>query len=121
MSDVLKRAIEQSGLTYRQLREATGMSLNRISLLVRQASAPATLGEIGLLSEALGIPASELMAEAESLVAQGKREAQLLDDASTPAPQAVGLPGKGAVWSRPGHEPTPARVPRDRYTRRTGK
>lgn len=64
----LQEALQQSGLTYRQIAAETGMSINRIGIILRQESPPATLGEIGMLGSAVGLTASELVERAENVV-----------------------------------------------------
>jgi transcriptional regulator with XRE-family HTH domain len=64
----LLEAVQQSGVTYRQIASDTGMSINRIGIILRQESPPATLGEIGLIGSAVGLTASELVERAESVV-----------------------------------------------------
>ncbi|WP_153302223.1 hypothetical protein [Microbacterium foliorum] len=66
----LLEAIQSSGLTYRQIASDTGMSINRIGIILRQESPPATLGEIGLLGSAVGLSASELVERAENVARQ---------------------------------------------------
>lgn len=70
MVAVLDREIRANDLSHRQIRELTGMSLNRISLALRQTGAPITMGEVGLFAAALGMPASALTAQAERLAAE---------------------------------------------------
>lgn len=61
-------AVHSSGLTYRQLSAETGMSINRIGIILRQEPPPATVGEIRMLAGALGLKAWELVERAEQHV-----------------------------------------------------
>lgn len=65
--DILADAIEDAGITYRRIREITGMSINRIGIILRKESPPATIGELDKLARAAGITASQLLLDAESL------------------------------------------------------
>lgn len=63
---VLAEHVEQHGITRRELALATGMSTNRLGIILRQQPPPATVGEVGLISRAIGITASAVIAEAEA-------------------------------------------------------
>lgn len=62
----LQAGIQEAGLSYRQIGAATGMSINRIGIILRQEPPPATVGEIGMLAHVLGLTASDLIARAEA-------------------------------------------------------
>lgn len=64
----LYEAVQDAGITYRKLAAITGMSINRIGIILRQESPPATLGEIGMIGSAVGLTASELVERAEKVV-----------------------------------------------------
>lgn len=53
--------IEASGLTRRDLRAATGMSLSRLQTIVSMESPPMTVGELHALAEAVGSTAWQIM------------------------------------------------------------
>lgn len=61
----LREAVDASDITYRELAARTGISLNRIGIILRQEPPPATIGEMGLIAGALGFTALELIARAE--------------------------------------------------------
>ncbi|UOQ58594.1 hypothetical protein MUN78_07150 [Leucobacter allii] len=61
----LREGIIDAGISYRQLAAVTGMSINRIGIILRQEPPPATVGETGQLARAIGLTASELLARAE--------------------------------------------------------
>ncbi|MBE7952858.1 helix-turn-helix domain-containing protein [Microbacterium sp. R1] len=63
---VLAEYVEQSGISRRELALATGMSANRLGIILRQEPPPATVGEVGLISRAVGVATSTVIAEAES-------------------------------------------------------
>lgn len=60
----LRDGIDEAGLTYRRLAEVTGMSINRIGIILRQEPPPATVGEIGMLAGTFGASASTLVSRA---------------------------------------------------------
>lgn len=69
---MLAERVEQHGITRRELALATGMSANRLGIILRQEPPPATVGEVGLISRAIGITASAVIAEAESRMSQAQ-------------------------------------------------
>lgn len=64
-ADVIAEAVDTSGFTRRQLSELTGMSVNRIGIIIRKEPPPATIGELGAIAHALGKSASEIVRLAE--------------------------------------------------------
>lgn len=105
MAEVIASEVRKRGLTLRDLRDATGMSLNRIGLLLRQESAPVTIGEIGLFADLFDVPASQLMERAEAAVScassappDHRPPSVDMTDAGAGKP-----PGTGGEWSRPPH------------------
>lgn len=77
VADYLSDGVRKSGLTYRQLSAATGMSINRIGIILRHEPPPATVGEISTLARALGLTASALVERAES--ADDESQCHLVD------------------------------------------
>lgn len=61
----LNEGRESAGLTYRQIAARTGMSINRIGIILRYESPPATLGEIRLIASSFNASASALVSRAE--------------------------------------------------------
>jgi transcriptional regulator with XRE-family HTH domain len=68
IAEKLLSHVEHSGMTRRQLAAATGMSMNRIGIILRQEAPAATVGELGVLAESVGTSASAVLAEAEHSV-----------------------------------------------------
>lgn len=67
---ILAVEVDEHGLTHRAIRDATGLSLGRISALLRGMGAPISIGEITALGELLGVRASRVIARAELEVAR---------------------------------------------------
>lgn len=65
----LREGVDSAGLTYRELADRTGISLNRIGIILRQVPPPATIGEMGRIAAAIGFTASELLMRAEAELA----------------------------------------------------
>lgn len=68
----LREGVEMANLTYREVAEKTGISLNRIGIILRQVPPPATIGEMGKIAAAIGMSASELLLRAESELANAE-------------------------------------------------
>lgn len=68
IADYLLEAVQEAGLTYRQIAAHSGMSINRIGIILRKESPPATLGEIGSIGSAVGVSASDLVQRAENVL-----------------------------------------------------
>lgn len=62
---VLAAEVNSSGLTRRALAATTGMSANRIGIILREEQPPATVGEVGMIAEAVGTTASSVFMRAE--------------------------------------------------------
>lgn len=77
---VLAEAVEAAGLSRRRLAEATGLSANRIGIVLRQEEPPATVGELALLADAVGMAASAVVRTAEDAVSQGDYTLAAYDD-----------------------------------------
>lgn len=74
IAQILASAIEEAGLSRRELRERTGMSTNRIGIILRGERPPSTVGEVGVLANAVGLDATTVISQAEGrLAAQGVR------------------------------------------------
>lgn len=54
------------GVSQRRLAEISGMSLNRVGIVLRGETPPASVGEVGALSTALGLTVAEVLREAEA-------------------------------------------------------
>ena len=65
VADLLGEAVTESGMSYRALRDATGLSINRIGIILRKEPPPATMGEIGALTDATGRDITQLVARAD--------------------------------------------------------
>lgn len=75
----LREGVERAGLSYRSLASDTGMSLNRIGIILRQETPPATGGELSRIASAIGLSASEVMARAEAELAGRPERTNLAD------------------------------------------
>lgn len=73
IAKMLDALVTDSGLTRRQLADLTGMSINRIGIILRKEPPPATIGELSVLATALGSSASTLLSAAEASVRSGAR------------------------------------------------
>lgn len=62
---ILNDLVEVSGVSHRTLAEKTGMSQNRISIILRRDTPPATAGELMAIAQAIGASLSQILAEAE--------------------------------------------------------
>lgn len=67
IADQLIQGVRDAGLTYRQIAAATGMSINRLGIILRKEPPPATVGEIGLIAGCFGATPSEIILAAESV------------------------------------------------------
>ena len=70
----LREGVEAAGISYREVASRTGISLNRIGIILRQEPPPATIGEMGQIAQVLGETASALLARAEAEVAESGTE-----------------------------------------------
>ena len=61
----LRDRVSDAGLSYRDLSAATGMSINRIGIILRKEPPPATVGELSALASAVGSTATEIITAAE--------------------------------------------------------
>ncbi|BDA65104.1 hypothetical protein MANAM107_19380 [Actinomyces capricornis] len=57
------------GLSQRRLSRTTGMSLNRVGIILRAEGPAPTVGELDALAGALGVQGSEVLRRAEGQVA----------------------------------------------------
>ena len=67
IADQLLTGVQNAELTYRQIAAATGMSINRLGIILRKEPPPATVGEVGLIARCFGSTASEIILAAESI------------------------------------------------------
>lgn len=68
VGEILAAAVEDSGLSYRAIRAETGMSINRIGIILRQEPPPATVGEVDQIARQVETTASAVVGEAERRV-----------------------------------------------------
>jgi len=66
IAEILALLVEKSGVSRRDLAARTGISANRLGIILRQEPPPATVGEVGQIATALGTTASAVISEAES-------------------------------------------------------
>ena len=69
IAEILAQGVEEAEITRRTLADMTGMSLNRLGIILRQEPPPATVGEVGAIARAIGTTASAVTAQAERDVA----------------------------------------------------
>ena len=79
IAEYLRVGIYDSGLVYRQIAAATGMSTNRIGTILRKEPPPATVGEIGMLASVIGTTAAELVERAEAAMEDRSATVHSLD------------------------------------------
>lgn len=77
VAEILAEAVEKSGLSYRDIREATGISINRIGIILRQVPPPATVGEIDAIAENTGMSVVDVITEASARV--GEQNADIVE------------------------------------------
>lgn len=63
--EILAHRIDALGTSRRALAAETGMSANRIGIILRGEQPPATVGEVGALARVIGMTAGEVIALAE--------------------------------------------------------
>lgn len=83
-SVLLQELVDSSGLSQQKLATATGISQNRVGIILRGERA-ASLGEIAKLAECVATTAAAVVAEAEKRIS-----------VSTPSASAPGSSGSGA-------------------------
>lgn len=64
--DVIALLVEESGLSQREIADQTGMSSNRVGIILRREPPPATVGEVGQIAKVLRTTASAIIARAEN-------------------------------------------------------
>ncbi|MCC4249532.1 helix-turn-helix domain-containing protein [Microbacterium testaceum] len=66
IAEILASLVESAGMSRRDLAARTGISANRLGIILRQEPPPATVGEVGQIAVALGTTAGAVISEAES-------------------------------------------------------
>lgn len=66
---LLADAVRETGAKHAYVGEKAGMSQNRVSIILRLGTPPATVGEISAIARAIGRSGSEFIAAAEAEVA----------------------------------------------------
>lgn len=64
VAEILGEKMADSGTSYRALRNKTGLSINRIGIILRKEPPPATVGEATVIALELGMTVDELFSEA---------------------------------------------------------
>lgn len=67
ISEVLAELVDTAGISRRELASLTGISANRLGIILRQEPPPATVGEVGQIAGAVGSTASLVIARAEAM------------------------------------------------------
>lgn len=62
---ILNDTVENSGKSHADIAAATGMSQNRVSIILRRDTPPASVGEIMAIAHAVGLSGSVIIAQAE--------------------------------------------------------
>lgn len=70
IAEHLLEGVQEAGLTYRQIAASTGMSINRLGIILRKEPPPATVGEVGMIAKCFGSSASEIILAAERSAAK---------------------------------------------------
>lgn len=70
--EVLTRHQQMCGVSQRRLAEISEMSLNRVGIILRGETPPASVGEVDALSTALGLTVTEVLREAEAAEREGR-------------------------------------------------
>ncbi|VEI13972.1 helix-turn-helix domain-containing protein [Trueperella bialowiezensis] len=84
MRELLKEAVTASGVTHTQIGKRVGMSQNRVSTILRGATPPASLGELYMIADVIGVSVSQLIVEAEREVKHAESEGQSVVDDIAP-------------------------------------
>lgn len=69
---LLAEAVRESDVTHADIGEMAGMSQNRVSIILRLETPPATVGEVSAIAHTIGRSGSEFIAAAEAEVASGR-------------------------------------------------
>ncbi len=67
------------GVSQRRLAEISEMSLNRVGIILRGETPPASVGEVDALSTALGMTVTEVLREAEAAEREGRAGLRVVD------------------------------------------
>ena len=67
------------GVSQRRLAEISEMSLNRVGIILRGETPPASVGEVDALSTALGLTVTEVLREAEAAEREGRAGPRVVD------------------------------------------
>lgn len=90
---LLADAVREAGVKHADVGEKAGMSQNRVSIILRLGTPPATVGEISAIARAIGRSGSEFIAAAEAEVASAATRSSS-DRTGSVAPSL--RPGNGA-------------------------
>lgn len=78
---VLAELVRMSGRSHASIGREVGLSQNRVSTILRGDTPPATLGELAVIAEALGVTGAQVLAVAEARLAKAARvEVQAVTD-----------------------------------------
>lgn len=77
--EVLTRHQQMCGVSQRRLAEISEMSLNRVGIILRGETPPASVGEVDALSTALGLTVTEVLREAEAAEREGRAGLRVVD------------------------------------------
>jgi len=88
VAQVLASAVSDAGVSRRVLAERTGMSTNRLGIILRGERPAATVGEAEVIASALGLDAFDLFAAAERTAASDDYVLAALDRDDDPEIEA---------------------------------
>lgn len=106
---VLAELVRMSGRSHASIGREVGLSQNRVSTILRGDTPPATLGELAVIAEALGVTGAQVLAVAEARLAKAARvevqavtdEAEVINiidrDHADPDPSASAVVDPGGV------------------------
>ena len=77
---LLAEAVAQAGVVQMTLQERTGISQNRISIILRGATPPATVGEVCAIAHAVGENGAAIIGKAEEAVGSDELVAAAIPD-----------------------------------------
>lgn len=68
VAQILAAAVGSTDISRRHLADMTGMSINRLGIILREEEPPATLGEVATIAYALGMSAGAVVRRAEATI-----------------------------------------------------
>jgi transcriptional regulator with XRE-family HTH domain len=92
VAQILAAAVGSKDISRRALADLTGMSINRLGIILREEEPPATLGEVATIAYALGMSAGAVVRRAEATIPDHPPVEYVSHHEAEPAPtQDVGI------------------------------